>query len=247
MVDKAKTDKVVSVKDMTIVFGDLVAVKHINLEVNPGEIRGLLGGNGAGKSSTLKVLGGVTKPTSGQVLVNNHNMGTFNGSNNARHILGYCPDVGGLISGASPVEHIKLLATLHNDKELYQRGLHEITRFGLHEFKDSPASGFSHGMSRRLSVLLASLTAKKLLILDEPYDGVDPFGVDIINTIIQESRDRGAGVVVSTHLQNLLTEVSDTITIMSTGNVKATIPAEELTGEHGVESYREYLTSETNA
>lgn len=246
MVEKT-VNSIVSVENMTITFGDLVAVNQINLSVEPGEIRGLLGGNGAGKSSTLKVLGGVMKPSTGKVLVHENNMATFKGSNKARSVLGYCPDVGGLISGASPIEHIKLLATLHSDRSIYEQGVHEIQRFGLNEFKDSASSGFSHGMSRRLSVLLASLTAKKLLILDEPYDGVDPLGVDIINTIISETRDRGAAVVVSTHLQDLLTKTSDTITVMASGKVKATVPSAHLAGDDGVEIYRDYLTlSEDN-
>lgn len=237
-----QTPPVVSVENMTMIYGDLIAVDEINLEVKAGEVRGILGGNGAGKSTTMRILGGTMKPSGGLVNVAGNNMRTFKGGNNARNVLGYCPDVGGLISGASPIEHVKLLATLHKDKSLYSRGLDEIKRFGLHEFKDSASSGFSHGMSRRLSVLLASLTAKKLLILDEPFDGVDPFGVDVINTLIQETVERGAAVILSTHLQNLLTDISDTVSIMQHGKVLDTVDKKLLVGDSGVAVYRQYLS-----
>lgn len=243
----ATENPIIKMDRMSIHFDELKAVDQISLTVQPGEIRGLLGGNGAGKSSTLKVLGGVMKPTSGVVTVDGYDMTTFTGTGQARSILGYCPDVGGLVSGASPVEHVKLLASLHKkNKGLYERGLEGITRFNLHEFKDNPTSGFSHGQSRRLSVLLSSLTAEKVLILDEPYDGVDPLGVEIINETIAEAAQRGAAVVISTHLQNLLTEVSDTVTVMNKGLIKATLPAEELRGEEGIKAYREFLTGERN-
>jgi ABC-2 type transport system ATP-binding protein len=209
--------------------------------VGAGEVRGVLGGNGAGKSTTLRTLGGVIRPTSGNVTIGGQSVETLKGGNKARALTGYCPDVGGLISGATPLEHVRLLAALRKDKNLYQRGLEEIERFNLGEFKHSSVSGFSHGMMRRLSVLLAALSAKSLLILDEPYDGVDPLGVDIINTVISEKRAEGVSVIVSTHLQNLLVDVSDSINIMSKGELLGIMPASQLNGPEGMAKYSQML------
>lgn len=232
---------VVVVENLLVRFEDFTAVNGVSFTVDSGEVRGVLGGNGAGKSTTLRTLGGVIRPTSGKVTIGGESVETLKGGNKARALTGYCPDVGGLIAGASPLEHVRLLASLRKDKSLYKVGLEEIERFNLGEFSHSPVSGFSHGMMRRLSVLLASLSAKSLLILDEPYDGVDPLGVEIINDVISEKKDSGVAVIVSTHLQNLLVDVSDNINIMSKGELLGIIPADELAGDAGMEKYSQML------
>lgn len=234
-------ENVVVVKNLLVRFEDFTAVNDVSFTVGAGEVRGVLGGNGAGKSTTLRTLGGVIRPTSGNVTIGGESVETLKGGNKARALTGYCPDVGGLISGASPTEHVRLLAALRKDKSLYKQGLEEIERFNLGEFKNSSISGFSHGMMRRLSVLLAALSAKSLLILDEPYDGVDPLGVDIINAVISEKREQGVSVIVSTHLQNLLVEVSDSINIMSKGELLNILPSHELAGDEGMEKYSQML------
>ena len=234
-------ENVVVVENLIVKFEDFTAVNDVSFTVGAGEVRGVLGGNGAGKSTTLRTLGGVIRPSSGKVSIGGESVETLKGGNKARALTGYCPDVGGLISGATPLEHIRLLAALRKDKNLYKKGLEEVERFNLGEFAHSPVSGFSHGMMRRLSVLLAALSAKKLLILDEPYDGVDPLGVDIINGVIEEKKKEGVSVLVSTHLQPLLVEVSDFINVMSKGQLLDILPTGELHGEEGVKKYSEML------
>lgn len=234
-------EKVVVVDDLTVKFEEFVAVDKVSFTVNAGEVRGVLGGNGAGKSTTLRVLGGVIRPTSGLISIGDAKVDTYKGGNSARILTGYCPDVGGLVSGVSPLEHVKLLAHLRRDKSLFEFGKEQIQRFNLGEFQNTPVSGFSHGMMRRLSVMLAYVSAKKLLILDEPFDGVDPLGVQIINEIIEESKQKGIAVLVSTHLQNLLVDVSDSINVMNEGRILDIIPAEELQGASGVERYTKML------
>jgi ABC-2 type transport system ATP-binding protein len=239
-------ENVVVVENLLVRFEEFTAVNNVSFTVGKGEVRGVLGGNGAGKSTTLRTLGGVIRPTSGNVTIGGESVETLKGGNKARALTGYCPDVGGLISGATPLEHVRLLAALRKDKDLYKRGLDEIERFNLGEFKHSSVAGFSHGMMRRLSVLLASLSAKSLLILDEPYDGVDPLGVDIINDVISEKRESGVAVIVSTHLQNLLVDVSDSINIMSKGELLGIMPAYELTGLDGMQKYSQMLVAHQN-
>lgn len=234
-------EKVVVVDDLTVKFEEFVAVDKVTFSVDPGEVRGVLGGNGAGKSTTLRVLGGVIRPTSGFIRIGDAKVDTYKGGNSARMLTGYCPDVGGLVSGASPLEHVKLLAHLRRDKSLFELGKEEIQRFNLGEFQNTPVSGFSHGMMRRLSVMLAFISARKLLILDEPFDGVDPLGVQIINDIIEESKQNGLAVIVSTHLQNLLVDISDSINVMNEGKLLDIIPADELQGSNGVDRYTSML------
>lgn len=232
----------VEVSNLSVKFNGFTAVDDISFSVKPGEVLGILGGNGAGKSTTLKVLGGILKATSGNINIDGYNMLKLDDSQKIRSFTGYCPDVGGLISGLSPREHIKLLLTLHNKEERYEEGLKLVEMFGLTEFIDSPTSGFSHGMSRRLSVLLATLSSERTLILDEPFDGVDPIGVNAINETIIQAKNAGLAVIVSTHLQNLLVNVSDNIVIMKKSKIVAQDSARKFFGKKGERRYKKILS-----
>lgn len=238
-----KTSPVLTVEHLTVKFEKFVAVNDISFTVAPGEVLGILGGNGAGKSTTLKVLGGVLKPTEGKIIVAENDLSKSKEAYKAKQFTGYCPDVGGLVSGATPREHVKLLLTLRKKPELYEKGIQLIDTFGLTEFIDAPASGFSHGMSRRLSVALATLAAEKFLILDEPFDGVDPLGVAAINSAITTAKDLGLAVIVSTHLQDLLVNITDKIMIMKKSKILTNEISENFKGEEGKKHYQELLSS----
>lgn len=237
---------VIEVKDLTVKFNDFVAVDNISFNVQAGEVLGILGGNGAGKSTTLKVLGGILKPTSGSIKVDGLNITDVRDVDVAKYITGYCPDVGGIISGATPREHIKLLLTLHKKPYLYDEGLKLVELFGLTEFLDTPSSGFSHGMSRRLSVLLATLASVKVLILDEPFDGVDPIGVAAINEVIRQAKEAGLAVIISTHLHDLLVDVSDRIAVMRKTKIIEIEKAELFRGSEGKKHYLDILEKHDN-
>lgn len=234
-------ENVVVVENLIVKFDDFTAVNDISFTVGAGEVRGVLGGNGAGKSTTLRTLGGVIRPTSGNVSISGYGVETLKGGNKARSLTGYCPDVGGLIAGATPMEHVRLLAALRRDKSLYKAGLAELERFVLMEFAHTPVSGFSHGMMRRLSVALAVLSAKSLLILDEPYDGVDTLGDVVVNDVIEEKSKAGVAVLVSTHRLDMLTNISNSINVTSKGELLAVLPSEELAGEAGKALYTQML------
>ena len=231
----------ISVKDLTISFNGFVAVDSINFDVKAGEVTGILGSNGAGKSSTMKALAGIIRPKSGAIIIDGHTLTNLKEEERAKMVLGYCPDVGGLVVGATPREHIQLLLSLHKRTDDYDLGLYLVDRIGLTEFLDTPVGGFSHGMSRRLSVVLATLASSKVLILDEPFDGVDPVGVDSIENIINEAKATGLAVVVCTHLQSILTRVSDNLVIMRKGNILQSVPAEGFRGEAGEVKYKAIL------
>lgn len=236
-----ETKPIIDVQNLTVVFNGFTAVKDVSLQVRGGEVLGLLGGNGAGKSTTLKVLGGILKPTSGTVHIDGLDVTSLADIDMAKYITGYCPDVGGIINGATPREHIKLLLTLHKKPFLYDEGIRLVELFGLTEFIDTPSSGFSHGMSRRLSVLLATLASVKVLVLDEPFDGVDPIGVSAINEVILQAKEAGLAVIVSTHLQDLLVDVSDRVAVMRKSQIIAVGTARKFRGRLGKRLYRTLL------
>ena len=149
----------------------------------------------------MRVLAGVVPPTAGTVLVAGHDVRTD--ALQVKRSVGYCPDVGGLVPRATAWEHLQLAARLRRLTDWEKRGRDLLERFELGDAAHRVTGGFSHGMGRRLSVLLAALHEPEVLLLDEPFDGVDPIGVEATLDVIGDARARGACVLVSTHLREL--------------------------------------------
>ncbi len=227
-------------QDLVVDFGAVRAVGGFDLSVAAGASVALVGRNGAGKSTTMRVLAGVLPPSSGRVQV----MGVDAAEDPAgvRSAVGYCPDVGGLIPRATPWEHLQLAARLRGMSDWRDRAADLLERFDLQAAADRVTSGFSHGMSRRLSVVLAAFHEPRLLLLDEPFDGVDPLGVDATLEVVRQARERGAAVLVSTHLLELAVAACQEAVVLKGGRVVGAAPAAELTGRDGDAKYRALIS-----
>ena len=232
---------VLDVSGLTVSFGPVLAVAGFDLSVPAGASVALVGRNGAGKSTTLKVLAGVLPPTSGLVRV--AGVDVVRHPDDARAQVGYCPDVGGLIPRATPWEHLELAARLRGMARGWQpRARDLLDRFDLGGESDRITAGFSHGMGRRMSVLLAAFHEPAVLLLDEPFDGVDPLGVEATMTVISELRAQGSAVLVSTHLLPLAVQACEEAVVLRRGQVVSAAPVAELAGERGAERYRSLLS-----
>ncbi len=231
---------VVEVRDLTVHFGAVLAVDRVDLTLAPGASVALVGRNGAGKSTTLRVLAGVLPASSGSVVV--AGVDAVRDPSAAKQRVGYCPDVGGLIPRATPWEHLQLAATMRSLDDGWQaRASDLLDRFDLGDVADRVTAGFSHGMGRRMSVVLAAFHRPDVLLLDEPFDGVDPLGVEATMTVIAELRLSGSAVLVSTHLLGLAVEACDEAVVLRRGAVVAAAPAAELAGSEGASRYRSLL------
>jgi ABC-2 type transport system ATP-binding protein len=233
---------VVEARGLTVSFGPVTAVDGFDLTVPAKATLALVGRNGAGKSTTLKVLAGVLPPTTGSVTIGG--VDAVRHPDEARERVGYCPDVGGLIPRATPWEHLQLAATLRRMAPGWERRAEDLLdRFDLLGVSDRITAGFSHGMGRRMSVLLAAFHEPEVLLLDEPFDGVDPLGVEATMDIINELRATGSAVLVSTHLLELAVQACEQAVVLRRGQVVAAAPAIELSGEDGARRYRSLLTA----
>ena len=229
------------VRGLTVRFGEVLAVDHLDLTLQAGASVALVGRNGAGKSTTLRVLAGVLPPTEGQVLVGGVDAARDPQAAKAR--AGYCPDVGGLIPRATPWEHLQLAATLRGLPAGWQERARDLLdRFDLTTVADRVTGDFSHGMGRRMSVVLACFHDPDVLLLDEPFDGVDPLGVEATLAVIQERRLQGCAVLLSTHLLELAVHACEEAVVLQRGGVVAAGPAADLAGSAGAARYRSLLS-----
>ena len=230
---------VVDVRHLWVRFGQVDAVRGISLSVAPGAATALLGRNGAGKSTTMRVLAGVIPATGGEVRVLGHDLRTD--SLAVKRFTGYCPDVGGLVPRATPWEHLQLAARLRRLDRWEDRARELLERFDLGAAAHRVTGGFSHGMGRRMSVILAAFHQPEVLLLDEPFDGVDPLGVEATMDVIADARARGAAVLVSTHLRELAVHACQAAIVLRGGSAVAEMPAHEMRGEAGADAYRALL------
>ncbi|MFP5253951.1 MAG: ABC transporter ATP-binding protein [Actinomycetes bacterium] len=233
------TGPLVDVRALWVRFGPVDAVRGIDLAVNAGSAVALLGRNGAGKSTTMRVLAGVIPPTGGLVTVDG--LDIRKDTLAVKRVTGYCPDVGGLVPRATPWEHLQLAARLRRMDDWEDRARDLLERFDLGAAAHRVTSGFSHGMGRRMSVILAAFHRPKVLLLDEPFDGVDPLGVEATMEVIADARAAGSAVLVSTHLRELAVQACQEAIVLRGGSAVAAVPAVEMTGEAGAGVYRALL------
>jgi ABC-2 type transport system ATP-binding protein len=233
------SEPVVDVRGLHVRFGEVEAVAGIDVQAYAGQATALLGRNGAGKSTTMRVLAGVVPPTEGLVTVAGHDIRTETLA--VKQLTGYCPDVGGLVPRATPWEHLQLSARLRRMTDWEERGRDLLERFELGDVMNRVTGGFSHGMGRRLSVVLAAMHEPRVLLLDEPFDGVDPIGVEATFDVIADARARGATILLSTHLRDLAIQACGSVLVMRGGARVAAVDAEAMTGEEGARAYRALL------
>jgi ABC-2 type transport system ATP-binding protein len=203
-VEEAGDDSGVGVVDLTKDYGDLVALEGITLAASPGELIALVGHNGAGKSTFLRILAGLSEATSGRVEVD----GFEPGSIEARAATSYLPDSPVLYDDLSVMEHLEYVARLHgrNDWEDHAQSL--LHRLGLdHRADDLPAT-FSRGLRQKAALAIGFVRPFTVLLVDEPFVGLDASGRDALIELLVEAAEDGATVIVSTHELGLLDHAS---------------------------------------
>ena len=198
-------------------YGQSMRVRDLNLSVPEGCIYGFLGPNGAGKSTTLKMILGLVHPTAGQI-------SAFGKAVNQQNRLDILKQVGSLIESPSYYGHLtgeenlRIVQTLRDVPERDVRQVLEIVR--LQNQKDKKVAHYSLGMKQRLGIAAALLGFPKLLILDEPTNGLDPAGIQEMRELICSLPERfGMTVVVSSHLLSEIDQIADVVGIIREGEL----------------------------
>jgi len=211
------TDYSIIAEDLTYLYGDLVAVDHINFQVAEGEILGFLGHNGAGKTTTWKMLTGQMKPKAGRAIILGNDIAKH--TERVQAEIGVCFEYTNLYDQMTARENLKFFAQLFGIKNFDHAAL--LKRIGFEDKGDQKIEEYSKGMKQRMMVARALINKPKILFLDEPTAGLDPVSAEAIRSIILEERDRGATIFLTTHDMVEADKLCDRVAFISQGKISA--------------------------
>jgi ABC-2 type transport system ATP-binding protein len=232
-------DALVKIDGVTKSFGSKIAVSNVSFSVPSGQICGLLGPNGAGKTTLFRLLMGILKATEGTLLVDGRD--AFEDRVEVKRLIGFLPDEPVFYSYMSGSELLELSAAMHglDVNEAMDRIAPLIAKLRLAEDIGNYAEDFSRGMKKKLGLLLAMLHQPKLLVLDEPTNGLDVESIHIFYDLIFETARRGTTVLFSTHLMDHVTRLCSHAVIINEGRLVANGSLQELCAAYGESSLEE--------
>jgi ABC-2 type transport system ATP-binding protein len=202
----------VLVDDVTKSFGEFTAVSNLSIEVRAGRIFGLLGPNGAGKTTTIRMIVNITAPDSGEIKIFGRKI-----TPELQDRIGYLPEERGLYKKMKIGEQLKFFAELKNvkGKDAEKRVDHWLEKLKLTEWKNKKSMELSKGMQQKIQFITSVLHDPDLLILDEPFSGLDPVNVELLKEIVLELKAVGKTIIFSTHQMEVAERICDDICLIN--------------------------------
>ncbi|WP_309133898.1 ATP-binding cassette domain-containing protein [Cellulomonas sp.] len=215
-------------------FGDRRVLDDVSFTVGQGRLTGFVGGNGAGKTTTMRIILGVLAPHAGTVTLDGR---PLDGARRAR--FGYMPEERGLYPKMKLAEQLTYLARLHGfDKGAAADRAHDlIDRLGLTERAGDPVESLSLGNQQRAQVAAALVHQPEVLVLDEPFSGLDPMAVEVVQSVLAERAAQGVPVLFSSHQLDVVERLCDDLVIIAGGRIRAAGSREELRRAHATERH----------
>lgn len=224
------------INSLTKTYGDKKAVDDLTLHINPGEIYGFIGHNGAGKTTTIKACCGILKPDNGEIYVDGISIKEDPISCKAN--MAYIPDNPDLYEFMTGIQYLNFIADIYgvsvSDRKERIRKYGDI--FELTKDFAQPISAYSHGMKQKLVIISALIHQPKLIIMDEPFVGLDPKASHILKEIMREICDNGGAIFFSTHVLEVAEKLCDKVAIIKSGKLIKSGTMEEVKGDDSLES-----------
>lgn len=228
-------ENVLEVRDLTKTYGDKMAVDGLSLTVAPGEIHGFIGHNGSGKTTTIRAVVGVMAFDSGEVLIDGLSVREKPVACKAR--TAYIPDNPDLYEYVTGIQYLSYLADIFRvsvaDRE--ERILALAGDFGIMDSLGNLIGSYSHGMRQKLALIGAFLHDPRLLVLDEPFVGLDPRASYRLKELMRDLCDRGSAIFFSTHVLDVAEKLCDRVTIIKQGRLVASGTVGEVRGSGSLE------------
>ncbi len=203
-------------------FGAIRAVWNVDLEISPGDFLAIFGPNGAGKTTLLRVIASLTQPTTGEIAF------ALKGENRRRDGVGYVSHLSLLYNELTGIENLLFYARLYGIKEAQERAAEMLTRMGLEEAQNQLTGEYSRGMKQRLTLARALLHEPQLLLLDEPYTGLDQHGSRLFTEVLSGLKDEGRTILLVTHNLGEGLELCNRVMIQNRGELVFQAPREHV-------------------
>ena len=212
-----------SVKKLSKKIKNRDIIKDINFEVNDSEIVGLLGPNGAGKTTTFYSIAGLIKPSKGNIYINNQDITNMPMHERSKLGIAYLPQESSIFQNLSVKDNILGLAQLSSDdnEAILSRFNKVVEEFNLSSILTQKGRELSGGQRRRVEIARCLVTIPKIILMDEPFAGIDPISVGDIQEIIYQLRDKGIGILITDHNYREMLDTCDHSYVLSAGEIIA--------------------------
>ena len=223
------------IQAVTKKYGDKKAVDQLSLHIVPGEIYGFIGHNGAGKTTTIKACAGILQFDAGEIYVDGTSIAEEPLA--CKKKIAYIPDNPDLYEFMSGIKYLNFIADIFDvAEEVRKERIHKYAElFELTEDLAQPISAYSHGMKQKLAIISAWLHDPKLIIMDEPFVGLDPKASHILKQMMREMCDNGGAIFFSTHVLEVAEKLCDRIAIIKEGKLVCCGTMEEVKGDTSLE------------
>ncbi len=223
------------INNLTKIYGDKKAVDNLSLHIMPGEIYGFIGHNGAGKTTTLKSVAGILRFDEGEIHIDGKSVKTQ--PLECKRITAYIPDNPDLYDYMTGIKYLNFIADIFgvSDAERSERIKKYADLFEITGDLAQPIAAYSHGMKQKLAIIAAWIHDPKLIIMDEPFVGLDPKAAHLLKEMMREVCDNGGAIFFSTHVLEVAEKLCDKVAIIKSGKLIRSGTMEEVKGDDSLE------------
>lgn len=224
------------IEHLTKTYGEKKAVDDLNLHIAPGEIYGFIGHNGAGKTTTMKSVAGIQQFDAGEIYIDGKSIRTE--PIECKRIFAYLPDNPDLYDYMTGIQYLNFIADIFRvsatDRRMRIRKYSEV--FELTDDLAQPIAAYSHGMKQKLAIISAWMHQPKLILMDEPFVGLDPKASHLLKEMMQEVCSEGGAIFFSTHVLEVAEKLCDKVAIIKSGRLIHSGTMEEVKGDDSLEN-----------